>query len=338
MPYTLKSTGVASKAIFVVGVDDDNATIREFVSSTVNSTMTVDAPVSVGTATYGGVTRRFFETTRTGAFAFGGVRFGANKPGYDAGPSGAGLTVVQVMAGSFNFEDGASPWIAIDGSGAGLMRSASAGPAQWFLFSGYRGTATAINIPTDGTTKFTLAGDTKDGSPWRIYYGLEGGAISQNNTDVLNSGFGGPALIESIGYGAIGVQRGRFFLAAGFTLLSAAEIAEIHADPWGALFVLGPTITQQPVGGVFAPGAPAVLSVAATASSGSLTYQWQAWSGSAWVDLIGQTAASLLVSAPSPVGADAYRCVVTDGGGSAASNFSTVIAPTLGKRSPWGAL
>jgi len=54
-----------------------------------------------------------------------------------------------------------------------------------------------------------------------------------------------------------------------------------------------PVISQQPVNRVVCAGTNATFSVAAT---NAVSYQWQQWNGSAWVNIAGQTAATFTVN------------------------------------------
>ena len=75
--------------------------------------------------------------------------------------------------------------------------------------------------------------------------------------------------------------------------------------------VVAPTITTQPSSSTVYRGASASLSVSATTSAGTLSYQWQSSSNnSTWSNISGATSASY--SAPtSSTGTAYYRCVVT---------------------------
>lgn len=95
-----------------------------------------------------------------------------------------------------------------------------------------------------------------------------------------------------------------------------------------------PTINTQPSSqSVVAPGT-VTFTVVATASSGSLTYQWQVSinSGTSWANVstgTGGTTASYTTPATAVTGGsanngDQYRCVVTDTNGSTTSNAATL--------------
>jgi hypothetical protein len=120
-------------------------------------------------------------------------------------------------------------------------------------------------------------------------------------------------------------------LYGGFEL-SAAGTVEIDnlvgAD-------LGPTFTTQPAS-VFADAGQSVTLTVAAVGSGTVTYQWQQWSGGAWANISGQTSTSLVRTAPSAGNADAYRCVATDSASSTNSLDAKIIVLTQNLRTPWG--
>ena len=98
----------------------------------------------------------------------------------------------------------------------------------------------------------------------------------------------------------------------------------------------GPTIDAQPSNQTVTAPATATFSVSATASGGSLSYQWQRQpSGGAFSDISGATSASYTTGATSVSGGghnngDAYRCVVTDSNGSTTSSSATLTVNASG--------
>lgn len=92
----------------------------------------------------------------------------------------------------------------------------------------------------------------------------------------------------------------------------------------------GPTITSQPLSTSIASGQDATLSVVATASEGSLSYQWyEGTSGDTTIMVPGATAASVSLS---PESTTSYWVRVSDGCASADSEAATVTVasePTL---------
>lgn len=72
------------------------------------------------------------------------------------------------------------------------------------------------------------------------------------------------------------------------------------------------TITSQPVDTTVYVTQPASFTVAATATSGTETYQWQSYDGSSWSDISGQTTSTLTISNPTLAdNANTYRVRIT---------------------------
>lgn len=98
----------------------------------------------------------------------------------------------------------------------------------------------------------------------------------------------------------------------------------------------GPTINTQPSNQTVTTPATATFSVSATASGGSLSYQWQRQpSGGSFSDISGATSSSYTTGATSVSGGshnngDAYRCVVTDSNGSTTSSSATLTVNASG--------
>jgi hypothetical protein len=65
---------------------------------------------------------------------------------------------------------------------------------------------------------------------------------------------------------------------------------------------------------VSASYAPASLTLTATPFGGTATYQWQYWTGTAWSDISGETAATLIVGSGSFTSARTYQVLATIGG------------------------
>jgi len=80
MAHTLKTSGLATDLVFCLAVDQDGTTVKEFVSSSVNTDMTVDGSVTTGSSSWKGTSRGYFETSSNGTFNFHGIRFGTTKP------------------------------------------------------------------------------------------------------------------------------------------------------------------------------------------------------------------------------------------------------------------
>jgi hypothetical protein len=95
-----------------------------------------------------------------------------------------------------------------------------------------------------------------------------------------------------------------------------------------------PSITAQPANQRVSSGQTAAFSVSATASGGSLTYQWQTNATGAWVNIGAATSSSY--TTPTLTAGQAYgvRCVVTDSNGSTNSDSADIWVPAR-KTPPW---
>lgn len=102
----------------------------------------------------------------------------------------------------------------------------------------------------------------------------------------------------------------------------------------GILPPLGPTITAQPVSTTVYQGNTASFSVTATASAGSLTYQWQVSTGGAYSNVTlgsGGTSASFTTAATNNAEAAngyTYQCLVTDTNGTVTSSAAALTVIT----------
>lgn len=87
-----------------------------------------------------------------------------------------------------------------------------------------------------------------------------------------------------------------------------------------------PVISTQPATKFVCVGSDAVFSVTASAGAGNpLTYQWQQWNGSSWVNIAGATASSLTIPAVTfAQNTNSYRVVLTGRCSVVNSNFATL--------------
>jgi len=91
-----------------------------------------------------------------------------------------------------------------------------------------------------------------------------------------------------------------------------------------------PTINTQPATRFFCVGSNGVFSVGATSNGGPLTYQWQEWNGTAWVNITGATTNSYTV--PNVTFADntrSFRVALTGLCSDVISNFATLYVNPL---------
>lgn len=93
MPTTLKASGLALNCTMCIMVDPDTGTtLRDFASSSVTSTMTVDAGITFASGSWDGLTRSYAQLAASNYIAFG-----ANKPAIKSTVASPELTVVAIM-------------------------------------------------------------------------------------------------------------------------------------------------------------------------------------------------------------------------------------------------
>jgi hypothetical protein len=227
MAFTLKSSGIATSVVACIGLDDDNATAKDFVAA---NNETFDANVTYGTASWKGATRGYFQTKANGGFNFYGVTWAATKP-------------------SARFADGMSFFACFNSytSGSWMWNASingiqmTGGKPGFYVSSGFRNTA-STSLPTGGT-KFSSAGNFKANATANaeMFYGLESGSLASDSTPTTPTGLGSNQSLDAFG-GASG--QGNFvcdcFLLVLFnTPLTLSDFQSLHDDPWGTLFDTG---------------------------------------------------------------------------------------------------
>jgi hypothetical protein len=92
-----------------------------------------------------------------------------------------------------------------------------------------------------------------------------------------------------------------------------------------------PAIGGQPANQTVCVGSTAVFSVTATVPPGNpLTYQWQAWNGTAWVNIAGATASTLTLNAVTfSMNTNSYRVILTGLCSTVTSGFATLFVNQL---------
>ncbi len=92
-----------------------------------------------------------------------------------------------------------------------------------------------------------------------------------------------------------------------------------------------PVISVQPTTKFVCVGSDGVFSVTASAGAGNpLTYQWQTWNGSAWVNVAGATSSSITIpSVTFAMNTNSYRCVLTGRCSVVISSFATMFVNPL---------
>lgn len=369
MARVLKSTGIATRAKMVIAVDDDGTTIKEFVNGwTHGAGLIVDGAVDVGTASYrGSGTKPYFETKDNS----GTPQAIALETNIDLTTRTAniGLCLIAICAGSGgNASSQPSIFIPLNPSGAttaqaeeqlSYVTNSSPAKAGMYIAGGTRA-QTTTTIPTDGTTKFTLAGQyLNDGSQHginaggQLFYAPEsssGSSItafepaSPANSNWQPSGVlaitGVAGLFQPDNHSTtpnVPISRscpGKWLMFIVLdSLATLAELQALHDDPFGEIFEpppppTGPTIDTHPANASRTEGQTATFTVAATTSGGALSYQWQVDDGEGWENVSTGTGGTTdeYETATLTLADDGleFRCVVTDDNGPTESNAATL--------------
>ena len=228
MPYTLKSTGLATSLVICVGIDSDGTTIKDFVSNRTLSYVSGHTP-TVSSATWKGTSRGYFTTSGDGSFTPYGITFTA--PTINYGGSGLAAFIAFSGASAATGSTGYDYAIGDSSNSFGLSRTSLSGPLSW-CFSGNPQPGTgATSLPTNGTTKFSIGSSFLAGGTITIYYGLESGSLASDGsgTDInvpsnwLPNNIGGDA--------GLGAQPGNYHIACAFNrVLTLAEMQSLHGD------------------------------------------------------------------------------------------------------------
>jgi hypothetical protein len=226
--YTLKSSGLATDLLMCVAIDEDGTTVREFVSSDVNTNMTLTS-VTTGSSTWKSVSRGYFVCTADGGAQYFGPKFASgHRPAINA----AGITGVFIAFASHsvgNNTEAMSEWA----SGIIVARS-SGGKFQMSTGGGAVGNTT---LPTGGT-KFSVGANHTAFVLNAFFYGAESGSLAADGSSV-DPGFGTGSLdVAGIGGGAgQGNSPGSYHIFCYFDrALTEAEYQTLHDDWFGVLF------------------------------------------------------------------------------------------------------
>ncbi len=264
MAYTLRTDGLAAKLAACIMVDEDGVTLREWVSGwssvwdessawTDNdaASMTVDDPVVVGSASWKGTTRYYFETFTAGNFNFSGVRF-PNDISFSGTDPASGMFVACAGLSGSHF----GYIVNQDGGINGGLRTTGAEALEWNAANA-AGPETADGvIPVDGTP--ISVGGNYQGSAGTanstLVYGLESGSLSELVNE--KSSAGNISGVRAIGGrdGQSTRRPGKYHVVALFDEhLTETEYQALHTDWFAELFETGgsgdttaPTFTSGP--------------------------------------------------------------------------------------------
>ncbi|HEU4621644.1 MAG TPA: hypothetical protein VFS42_05425, partial [Burkholderiaceae bacterium] len=251
MAYSLKTSGIATSLVMCVAVDDDGS-VREFVSSTINAAKTVQGSgggaATIGSANWKGTSRNYYETFSNGPYDFYGVKFPAgNRPSHPLNNS-VGWTLFEAFAG-VSAVQGEGGLISYSSAGDGGLAGSdidSAGKLSHFMSSTPRGSGTTT-LPLNGTTKFAYAIGFDNDTGENFYYGLESGAIASDGSSTAGVGFAssGGEVYGIGGFPGQGNIPAKRFCSLLFSReLTLAEIQSLHNDWFGTLFDATPPPTK----------------------------------------------------------------------------------------------
>jgi hypothetical protein len=215
--------------------------------------------------------------------------------------------------------------VTVTADGSGLGNGTTAGNFWCDVFTG-TGTQTGNGTTTNTSTTVNISPTVTTTVTGSRVIGVANDANGGNtctSTDSFNQFTAsthddGLRAYKAANSGAPGSVSINFNLSAGSTVFWTYALAEIIAAP------AGPTINTQPQSVTLTDFQPAVLSVSATASAGSLTYQWQDnRTGSFANTTDGTGATSATYTSPPFLASQSprrYRVIVTDSNGSVTSN------------------
>lgn len=238
MAYALKSSGIATVLVVCVVVDEDGTTIVDLKGNTI--TLDSGVAASVATGSWKSVARKYFVTTADGPFGYFGVRWSSTEPTVDESDAD-GMSAWFACHGADNSSFVVTPFIEVasaEGLRNGLTRVSSSDAHGRYFPGGGTQAATATNLPTDGTTKFSFGANYESASDSEVFYGLESGSLASDGTAGSDGGFGGSARsVFSIG-GSSGQGNQPFkpYCVCVFSRkLTTAEMQSLHDDWFGTL-------------------------------------------------------------------------------------------------------
>lgn len=242
MAYALKSTGLATDLVACLIVDEDGATIVDLCGNSISIHPSIPA---VGAASWKGVTRSHIVTGGDGGYTPYGIAWTGTKPSANTNDAD-GIGVFVALAGASGKTGGtignfvhidADPPGAVD---RGLFRSGS--NKAKMVFTGSSGGVGTTSIPTDGTTKFSMAANWQNDVNVENFYGLESGSLTSDSTATNPGNWGSTNyVVQSIGgFPGQNTQPFKPFIVAVFgRQLTLSEYQTLHDDWFGELIDAG---------------------------------------------------------------------------------------------------
>lgn len=234
MAYTLKTTGIATKLISCLGVDEDGATVKDFVTGATGTYNASIATPRTGVGAWKGVVRSWFKTDQgVDQFAPRGWVWGAPIPSAPMGAAGNGI-VSLVFADSMDAASTGIFWLTADNN-QGMRRSVT-GKLEVMCGNNLRGSGTTTLA---AATKLAFGFRQKYNETSPFYFGLESGTLAEDGT-YAEGGFASTSNISEFGgHTGHGSAPGKYYLDLRFSaaiLPTTAELQALHLDPFGTLF------------------------------------------------------------------------------------------------------
>ncbi len=167
----------------------------------------------------------------------------------------------------------------------------------------------SVGVPVGQTARFTVAAEGTDLTyQWQYYTGSKW----------LNSGLKGNQT-AALSVAATVARNGQQYRCA----VTSAGVITVYSD--AATLTVLPVITAQPTDATASVGKTAQFTVAA--SGVGLTYRWQYYTGSKWINsgMTGSKTATLSVAATVARNGQQYRCVITDAGGNTCTSDAAAL-------------
>ncbi len=352
MAYRLKSTGIAANCTMLVAVDPDLNIIKEFASSSVNSTMAVGANVTIASQAWNGTTRSYFKYG-AGTTNADYVVFGTNKPQWTNDTDGMART--WVFIGQVGTSSQTVRVFGKDSTNMAYSNDTATGGSTYPFQAGLGFTVKqngGAAQPALGTKViFGCSQVHGAGANGAAFYWSTDAAGTMSKLSLTGPSGGSTAnmALDAIGRRNDTTAHGDekiHMIAIFYSSLSDSDWESLHSDWFGTLLEViptsGPTINTQPSNQSVTAGTAATFTVTATSSGGTLTYQWQRSTdgGSSYSNVTtgtGGTTASYTtdpttVSGGTANNGDKYQVVVTDSNGNVTSTAATltVTAPSSG--------
>lgn len=234
MAYTLKTTGIATKLIACIGVDDDGTTVKDFVTGNTGTHNASIAPPLTGVGSWKGASRSWFKVDASPDQYTPRDWSWTSAVSAPMGGGGNGITSL-VLANSIDATTNLIFWLNV-GGGSG-MRSDATSHMEVLCGASVRGAGTT---PIPAATKCAFGFTQKyNTAALPMYFGLESGSLAEDGT-YAEGGFASTGnLVEFGGDTGDGSAPGSYYLALYFsatTLPTTAELQALHDDPFGVLF------------------------------------------------------------------------------------------------------